>query len=278
MRAACEPVLVGEASVWKRAGRRPGDAPVVDTNLGLKLTVFGRSTREGGAASFAAFEKAVALAARGQAAGVVTAPISKRSWDLAGVAWRDHTEFLRARFPEADAQMILGAPGRNLWCILATRHMPLKDAPRRLSASAILACAATLRAALRRLGRGNPRLGLCALNPHGGEEGLLGDEEKALLAPAARRAGLLGPIPADTAWRHHREGLLDGLVCLYHDQALIPLKVAAGLEIVNWTTGLPFVRTSPGHGTGFDIAGRRPADPAATIEAALLAARLARNP
>jgi 4-hydroxythreonine-4-phosphate dehydrogenase len=112
------------------------------------------------------------------------------------------------------------------------------------------------------------------LNPHAGEEGLLGPEEKAVLVPAAARAGILGPIAADTAWRWHVKGSLDGLVCLYHDQSLIALKALAGLSIVNWTAGLPFARTSPGHGTAFDL-GRRDPDPSATAEAALLCARLA---
>src|SRR5208282_2291031 len=111
-------------------------------------------------------------------------------------------------------------------------------------------------AALRRLGVARPRLALCALNPHAGEGGLIGGEEAARLAPAAaalRRAGLRldGPLPADSAWRLHVSGAYDGLVCLYHDQALIPLKALAGLGGVNWTLGVPFVRTSPAHGTAW---------------------------
>lgn len=212
--------------------------------------------------------------------GIVTAPISKEAWDLAGIPYRDHTEFFREK-TKADVQMALGIPRLKLWCLTATRHVPLRKVPRALKAVSLAQAARALKRALGLLGLARPRLGLCALNPHAGEEGLLGAEEGRILAPAvlsARRSGvdITGPIAADTAWRWHREGKLDGLVCLYHDQALIPLKVAAGLEAVNWTLGLPFVRTSPGHGTGFDIAGRSRPDCRATMAAAELAAFLCR--
>jgi 4-hydroxythreonine-4-phosphate dehydrogenase len=194
---------------------------------------------------------------------------------LAGLSYRDHTEYLRELAPWSDAQMVLAAPAQKLWCVLATRHVSFNRVIATLDAGAIIGAAAALDRALRRLGFSRPRIALCALNPHAGEDGLLGPEERRLLAPAARRAKLRGPIAADTAWRWHKEGRLDGLVCLYHDQALIPLKTAGGLGIVNWTAGLPFMRTSPGHGTGYDIAGKGKASAEATIEAALLAARLA---
>ena len=175
--------------------------------------------------------------------------------------------------------MVLGVPSKKLWCVLATRHIPLGRVPGALSAGEILAAAGRLDEALRLLGARRPRLALCGLNPHAGEAGLLGGEEARLLAPAAARArrdGLLldGPLPADSAWRLHAEGVYDGLVCLYHDQALIPLKALGGLAGVNWTLGLPFVRTSPAHGTAFDAAASGKADASAFAEASMLAARL----
>lgn len=248
---------------------------MADTGLGLKAPPLGRPSAETGAASFAALRKGFELSSRGIADALVTAPISKAAWAMAGVPFTDHTEFLRERTGE-DLGMILTAPRQGLWCVLATRHLPLREAIRRLSAGSILSAARLLASAGRR------RLVLCGLNPHAGEEGLLGGEEKRLLAPAAaeaRRRGidLSGPVAADAAWRLHAAGRFDGVVCLYHDQALIALKAAAGLGIVNWTLGLSgLVRTSPGHGTAFDIAGRRPADPAATILAAELALRACR--
>lgn len=275
----CRPLLVGEASVWRRAGLRAGQAPVLDTSLGLAAPAHGKASRDSGRASFAALRLAVRLAARGLVAGIVTAPISKKAWSLAGVPFTDHTEYLRAETGR-DGQMVICAPEKGIWTVLATRHIPLRQVPGRLGRAEVLGAAKALDAALRRLGIKKPRLALCALNPHAGEGGLLGGEERDVLAPAAaaaRRTGLRlgGPIPADNAWRQHLEGRYDGLVTLYHDQALIPLKAAAGLGGINWTAGLPFVRTSPAHGTGFDIAGRGLADPCATLAAARLAARLA---
>jgi 4-hydroxythreonine-4-phosphate dehydrogenase len=170
--------------------------------------------------------------------------------------------------------MVLGVPSRNLWCAIATRHLPIKDVARSLKARDIGACAETLASALRALGRRNPRLALCALNPHAGEDGLIGTEEKTWIGPLARKLKLAGPLPADSAWRLHAEGEFDGLVCLYHDQALIPLKALGGVAGVNWTVGLPFVRTSPAHGTAYDAAAAGRLDPAAAIESARLGSRL----
>lgn len=268
------PVLVGEEAVWRRAGWRPSDGPIRSTGLGLPAPRPGRPTEAGGRLSAASFEEALSLVARGLAGGVVTAPISKSSWSGAGYPWRDHTERLADFAGKPDAQMVLGVPSRSLWCAIATRHVPLKEAPRRLDARSIEACAVMLDSALRRLGKRKPRLALCALNPHAGEGGLIGTEEKTLLAPLAARLGLDGPLPADSAWRLHAEGAYDGLVCLYHDQALIPLKALGGLAGVNWTVGLPFVRTSPAHGTAYDAAAAGRLDAAGALEAARLAARL----
>ncbi|MBI2385104.1 MAG: 4-hydroxythreonine-4-phosphate dehydrogenase PdxA [Elusimicrobia bacterium] len=272
--AGVTPVLVGEASVWRRAGWRPSDGPIRDTSLGLPAPRAGRPTPAGGRISAASFEEALRLVARGLAGGVVTAPISKTSWSQAGYPWRDHTERLADFAGKPDAQMVLGVPSRGLWCAIATRHIALKGVPRALNARAIAACAETLGEALRQLGKRKPRIALCALNPHAGEHGLIGTEEQELLAPLAARLDIDGPLPADSAWRLHVEGAYDGLVCLYHDQALIPLKALGGLAGVNWTVGIPFVRTSPAHGTAYEAAAAGRTDPAAAIESARLAARL----
>lgn len=268
------PVLVGEGAVWRRAGWRPSDGPIRETGLGLTAPFPGKPTADGGKISAASFEESLSLVARGLAGGIVTAPISKTSWFQAGYPWRDHTERLADFAGKPDAQMVLGVPSRGLWCAIATRHIPLKEVSRSLTPRAITACAQTLGEALKKLGRKNTRLALCALNPHAGEGGLIGAEERDLLAPLARRLKLDGPLPADSAWRLHAEGVYDGLICLYHDQALIPLKVLGGLAGVNWTVGLPFVRTSPAHGTAYEAAAAGHLDPAAAIESARLAARL----
>ncbi|MFI5345066.1 MAG: PdxA family protein [Elusimicrobiota bacterium] len=273
------PLFVGEESVWRAAGRRPTDGPVFDTRLGLRAPAPGRPTADGGIISAAAFEAALTLCARGLADGVVTAPIAKDGWAASGYGFRDHTQRLALCAPDGAAEMILGVPSRKLWCVLATRHVPLKEAVSGLDAGAVVSSAFALDAALQELGVRRPRLALCGLNPHAGEGGLIGGEEKSVLAPALltlRREGLVldGPLPADSAWRLHIEGVYDGLVCLYHDQALIPLKALGGLSGVNWTVGIPFVRTSPAHGTAWEAARSGRIDASATIEAARLAARL----
>ena len=275
------PLLVGARDVWRQAGWRPADGPIRDAGVaGARVPAPGRPSADGGRLSAAAFEEALRLAARGLVAGIVTAPIAKEWWAAGGYPWRDHTERLAALAGGA-AEMVLGVPSRRLWCALATRHVSLKEAVRRVDARGVVSAARALDAALRRLGAARPRLALCALNPHAGEGGLIGGEENETLAPAAaaaRRAGLRldGPLPADSAWRLHVEGAYDGLVCLYHDQALIPLKALGGLSGVNWTVGLPFARVSPAHGTAWDAARTGRIDPSATIEAARLAARVVR--
>lgn len=278
VRRLCRPLLVGEIAVWKRAGWKPGLAELFDTGLRLTAPMPGQPTAKGGRASFEAVRRAFELTTRGIAAGIVTEPISKSSWDFPG-GCTDHTEFF-ARSAGARAEMILCSPSAKLWCVLATRHIPLREVPSALNRAGIVRAGEVLAEALARQGFKRPRLVLCGLNPHAGEQGLLGEEEKRIIIPAARAArsrgiDLSGPLAADAAWRLHREGAYQGIVALYHDQALIPLKTAVGLRVVNWTVGVPnLVRTSPGHGTAFDIAGLGRADAEATIAAAELACRL----
>jgi 4-hydroxythreonine-4-phosphate dehydrogenase len=211
--------------------------------------------------------------------GIVTAPISKDAWRMAGAPYLDHTELLKKETHSGKVAMLLVAG--KLRAALVTRHVPLSGVSALLCYEEIRDAAVLAEKALREdLGIRSPRLALLAFNPHGGEAGLLGREEEEILRPAAdrlRKQGLKldGPLPADAAWAAHRAGRFDAVVALYHDQALIPLKLAAGTSIVNWTLGLPFVRTSPGHGTAYDIAWRGKADPSGMIAAALLAARFA---
>jgi 4-hydroxythreonine-4-phosphate dehydrogenase len=262
------PLLVGNRSAWVRAGWRPADGFLHDTRLGVAPPRLGAPSAAGGKLSAASFEAALDLIARGLVSGIVTAPVSKESWSLAGYPWRDHTERLAAAAPGASVEMVLGVPSRNLWCVLATRHIPLKEVARAVTPARVRSAASVLAGALRRLGTRRPRLAVCGLNPHAGENGLIGTEEKRL--PAT--------LPADSAWRLLVEGDLDGLVCLYHDQALIPLKALGGLSGINWSAGLPFPRVSPAHGTAWDAAKAGKCDPSATIEAARLAARLVSAP
>lgn len=278
VRRALRPLAVGARAAWTAAGWKPALSPLLDPGAAAGPVLRG-PTASGGRSSYEAVRLAASLAARKLVGGFVTGPVSKEAWRMAGAAHLDHTSFLQAfTGVRRIAMMLLGGAFR---AVIATRHISFKDIPHALTAAAVSEAAELAHAGLKDgLGMARPRLTLCALNPHGGERGMLGREEIDLLAPAAaalRRRGLSlsGPTPADAAWAAQAAGHSDALVALYHDQALIPLKAAAGYSIVNWTLGVPLVRTSPGHGTAYDIAGRGRANPEATVQAALLAARLA---
>ncbi len=273
-------LLIGSKVAFKNAGWRSSMAPILDP--GLPCRRFARKpTAEGGRISYEAVQLALKLAMRGLVSGVVTAPISKEAWRLAGAPDLDHTSLIERFTGAKNVGMMLAAGA--LKSVLVTRHIPLSQVASKASSRVVEDAAVAAFAALRGpLGVRRPRIGLCALNPHAGDGGLIGDEEYRSLRPAVRRLkrrgfSLDGPIPADAAWAAHSKGTYDALLAMYHDQALAPLKLAAGYGIVNWTIGAPIVRTSPGHGTAFDIAGKRKADSSGMKEAILFAARLCRS-
>ncbi len=297
LRRTCRPLLVGDAWIVRRSGPpasvnplaglsdyldRPGVLNVLHVpHPRIAALCPGRPSRLSGESAVMAVHAAVQLAMAAQVAAVVTGPISKESLHLAGVPHPGHTEMLRALTGSPQVEMLMAAG--PLRALLVTRHIPLKTVSDRLTTDGIVRAVRLTDGFLRRfLGR-RPRWAVCGLNPHAGDNGLLGSEEKRIVAPAVRRlaaAGLSvhGPLPADVAWSRHASGLYDVCACLTHDQGMIPLKTLHPDKLVNITVGLPFVRTSPGHGTAFDLgAGRRPwagADPSATIEAVRLAVAL----
>ena len=239
------------------------------------------------AAIIASIEEAVRLARAGEAAGLVTNPIAKHVLYQAGFSHPGHTEFLAALSVE---------PGRTpphpvmmLWCealavVPVTVHIPLAQVPASLTTELIVKTARIVdRDLRRRFGIARPRLALAGLNPHAGESGSLGREDAAVVAPAVAalvREGIAasGPYPADTMFHAAARTGYDVALAMYHDQALIPIKTIAFDEGVNVTLGLPFIRTSPDHGTAFDIAGRGVARPDSLLAALRLAARLAARP
>jgi 4-hydroxythreonine-4-phosphate dehydrogenase len=196
----------------------------------------------------------------GEARALVTAPISKRALRLAGYDAPGHTELLQQLSGTPQVLMMLG--GEKLKVILATTHIALKDVAARLRQIDLVAMIRLADGELRaKLGIAAPRLALAALNPHAGEGGLFGDEESTVLAPAVSRAqamgvDLRGPFPSDTLFVRAARGEFDAVIALYHDQALIPVKLLHFGDAVNMTLGLPFVRTSPDHGVAYDIAGK----------------------
>ncbi|PRP92121.1 4-hydroxythreonine-4-phosphate dehydrogenase 2 [Enhygromyxa salina] len=223
---------------------------------------------------FAALERGVDLVLAepdpARRPALVTAPIDKAVAAAEGLRHPGHTEYLAERAKVADFAMLMAGP--TIRVALATIHLPLREVPARLDAAAIVRAGSLLaRALVEDFALARPRVGILGLNPHAGERGLLGDEEQRIVEPAIAAlrewadaaklpASFIGPLPADTAFHRHRVGDLDGLVAMYHDQGLGPFKLAHFHDGVNVTLGLPFVRTSPDHGTAKDIAGRGVAD------------------
>ena len=229
-------------------------------------------------AIIASIEQAVRLAQSGAATGVVTNPISKAVLYQAGFPHPGHTEFLGA-LTGGDPVMMLACPGLRV--VPVTIHVSLRQALEGVTMAAILATARATDAALRRdFGIARPRLAVAGLNPHAGEQGAMGVEEHTIIAPAiaqlqAEGIDAAGPYPPDTMFTALARPGYDAAICMYHDQALIPLKTLDMVQGVNVTLGLPIIRTSPDHGTAFGIAGIGQADPASLIAALRLAADLA---
>lgn len=265
-------------------GSGPAPAPVVQWDPGPEMTVLpvpGRCSAAGARAAVAWIQAAVCAALDGTVHGIVTGPINKAGLRRAGVNYPGHTEMLADWTDTRSVGMLL--MGGGLRVILATRHVPLAEVVRRLDGPAIEAAARLLGQGLRWMGVRNTQIAVAAVNPHGGDGGVLGREEQTVISPAIRklkRAGLpvVGPIPADVLFYQARQGRYGGVVAMYHDQGLGPLKMLAFDNGVNLTLGLPVVRTSPDHGTAYDIAGRGVASPRSAVEAVRWAARLARRP
>ncbi len=238
------------------------------------------------AATIEAIERAVALTFDGDTAAVVTNPIAKDVLYRAGFAHPGHTEFLgalAAQRTKATAHPVMMLWSDDLAVVPVTIHVALKDTPRLLTRELIVTTARIVAADLQsRFGIARPRLAISGLNPHAGEGGALGREEIDVIAPAiadlvALGVDATGPWPADTLFHRAAREKYDAALCMTHDQALIPIKTIAFESAVNVTLGLPFVRTSPDHGTAFDIAGKGVADPSSLIAALRLAARIAQT-
>ncbi len=274
VRQACVPVVIGEPRSLTKAGFNAGLARLLPIDMPAVLTGKPRPTQLGGRVSFQAVETGIKLSLK-TGVPLVTAPINKQSWRLAGIPFTGHTELLRAR-TGADGLMMFCAG--TIRCALVTEHFALADVPQLLTIKRVKSCAVHFIKALEKLGVASPNIGVCALNPHASDDGKFGHEENAILTPAIcalRRQGYAveGPLPTDAAWIAHLHQRYDGLLCMYHDQALLGLKLAAREPSVHITAGLPFLRTSPAHGTAFDIAGQHKAAPQSMIAAILFAAK-----
>jgi 4-phospho-D-threonate 3-dehydrogenase / 4-phospho-D-erythronate 3-dehydrogenase len=304
IKGVCSPLILGDWEVLGRAWKgkanssklvcwQPGQAllPLLESHCaGVVCSVSSLSAREsrpgcptkaGGHAAYRYIVVAAKLALSGVVDAMATAPISKSILQDAGYNYPGHTELLAelSRTPECRMMLI----GKKLRVVLVTGHVALTKVPRGLSRNGI---GTTLDLAHRTLrdffGIPHPRIAVAALNPHGGEEGIFGDEEEKTIVPAvqgAKRKGIraYGPFPADSLFYQAARGDYDAVVCMYHDQGLIPLKLHHFFGGVALTLGPPFIRTSVDHGTAYDIAGTGKADESSMKEAILLAARLARQ-
>jgi len=260
VQAACRVLVVGPDGLETR----------VDESVGTWHAGDGEAAA--GRLAGLAIERAVALAQSGAVQGIVTAPIDKHALHAGGYDYPGHTEMLAALTGSTVAMMLASD---RLRVVLATTHIALRDVPAAVTGRAIEQAAHTTRAGLRHwFGIAEPRIALCALNPHAGDHGRFGDEDDRLLAPVARAEALAGPFPADTVFVRAMNGEFDAVIAPYHDVGMTAIKVASFGHAVNVTLGLPWPRTSPDHGTAMDIAGQDRADAGSTIEAILLCAAI----
>ena len=300
VRAMCNPLVIGDAARLRHAGQIVASALTVESlgqprearyradqvdciDLGLIPAdlPFGRTSAVAGEAAYRFIERAVRIVEQGDAQAICTAPLSKEALHAAGHKYPGHTELLAALTHTAEVSMMLVAP--KLRVIHVTTHIGLLDAIERIDAALVERVIGRAHETLVHAGIANPRIGVCGINPHAGENGLFGrgeEAEKIVPAVAATRArgwNVTGPLPADTLFFLAARGDYDIVVAMYHDQGHGPIKVL-GLESgVNITVGLPVVRTSVDHGTAFDIAGQGIADERSLIEALRQAAALARR-
>ncbi len=284
-------IVIGDLAILKKAKdilKRHGARPILDLsslgmvdlhNVPLHSFSFGKERADYGRASIEYIHKAFEFVRTGKADGMVTAPINKSSAKKSGFKFPGHTEYLAALAGTKNyVMMLVGGPLR---VSLVTRHVALSKVAGLLTSSDIERTAKiSLKALKEDMGINHPRIGVCALNPHASDGGMFGSEEKEIISPPIARlgkAGVSGPYPADALFYDAYHGKFDCVICLYHDQGLIPLKMIARDSGVNITLGLGFIRTSPDHGTAFNIAGSGKADSRSMEMAIKIAADMVHN-
>jgi len=293
-------LIIGDVAEVRRANDRLGlnlpIAPRLEWEKGARLSVtssFGEPFPEklpagsplAARAAVAWLEDGARRCLRHELDALVTSPVNKEAIVRSGHAFIGQTEFLaQLAGVERTAMMLLGHDERQRWLrvALVTTHVPLKQVPAHVTPAKIRLAVELAAEACANLRLSRARIALCGLNPHAGEGGYMGDEEQTTIAPtvlAMQKEGydVVGPLSGDTVFHHALHGEYDAVVAMYHDQGLAPLKAVAFDTGVNWTLGLPFIRTSPDHGTAYNIAGRGVADPSSMISAIRLAKQLARN-
>ena len=276
--------VIGDMGVLNKAARYTSDVArfnFVDLkNVKSKNFTFGKVKAEYGRAAIEYLDRGLELIKRKEIDCLVTCPISKEAINLAGFKYSGHTEYFSQKTKAKFTVMML--LNQYLKFSLATRHIPLKEVSAALKAKDLEKVILLTHTALKNLfGIRSPRIVICGLNPHASDHGIIGKEENRVIKPVVDKLGakklLYGPISADVAILKAKQGKFDCIIAMYHDQALIPLKLLDPASGVNLTLGLPFIRTSPLHGTAFDIAGRNQACPDSLIAAIKLSVKCASN-
>lgn len=239
----------------------------------------GQVSAESGKASIEYVEKAIKLAQNGEISAIATGPINKEAINKAGYHFQGHTELFAKRTNTKDFGMMFVSS--HFWLILATTHMPISKVSKSLTKEKVLNAIRLSNNAITKFRKKKPKIGVAGLNPHAGESGLFGDEEEKIIKPAIEAAvkegiNASGPYSPDIIFNMAKSGMFEVIVAMYHDQGLIPLKLLSFNKSVNLTVGLPIIRTSVDHGTGFDIVGKGWANPGSLIEAIKVASHLAR--
>lgn len=283
LNASADFIIVGDSSILSAASRLPATPTALPRNVSIvdpyiiapSEVKFGCQSKLSGEASLAYLDLALRLIKEKKADCLVNAPLSKEAVSSTGINFIGHTEYIAGRFKAKDfAMMLLGGPLR---VTLVTRHIPVKAVPKSVTKREIIkSIRLSYEALVDYFGIAEPRIGVASLNPHGGEGGKIGREEIEVITPAVSEAkrrfkNIIGPVSSESLFYLAYRGKLDCVVAMYHDQGLTPLKMIARDNSINITLGLPFIRTSPGHGTAFDIAGKGIANPGPLIESVKLA-------
>lgn len=275
IKRVCSPIVFGD--IFFSSNFRNTEF-IPSSNAGSLLKA-GSPSIKAGIIAISAIYEAVKYCMNGKVLGLVTAPVSKESLKMAGVKYQGHTELLASLTKSRNVVMMMAC--KNIHSVMVTRHIPVEKISENIKTKYIVEAVNLSVNFLKKIGKKNIKVALCALNPHAGDNSILGLEEKKVILPAykiLKKAGIniTKPLPADSAWLKAKNGHYDLICSMYHDQVMIPLKCIDDTKIVNVTIGLPFIRTSPGHGTAFDIVGKNKANESAMKEAILYAARNAK--
>ncbi len=300
IRANCTPLLIGPYKAFEFYADRyslrrkilkvdslsdavgRSEITILDISPNFKEKIRpGKLTKEAGGWAGTAIERAVELCVSGEAEAIVTAPVSKETMRQAGFDYPGQTEMVTKLSDSHGSIMVMVSGFGRI--ALATIHIPLSEVPRSITKTALVERLSVFNGSIRNdFGVKSPRIAVLGLNPHAGENGYIGNEEIETIRPAIEEANSMkidakGPFPADAFFGTYREGMFDGIFAMYHDQGLIPLKMRSFSTGINFTAGIKIIRTSPDHGTAFDIAGKGIANPSSTIEAIKLALEISKN-